>query len=765
MSGPRLSEPQWQALESAAEARYSLPSGVLRTTRGIETGGRDIPGVPTKHGVAQGYYQTMPANVAKYGFNPHDPASAADGTARLWRDNLSAAGGNVQEAARMYNGSGPEARAYAAKFMGKQGGGKSAPININDMGFSEPDKPNIADMGFSDPGAATAQAAPQGAPAQAAPAQTDAGDTAPQDELSKARAEIDAMAGGEDGLTGVVHDNRPSPYDPSTSEAAGRGLTQGVSDMFDNLKGAAAKVPGAEQLWQLLAPGANTFGGGSVTSLADSAMQGNKLTQQYEQQLGNNTAAGLGRIGGNILATAPAMMAGGEGVAALTPRILAAAPKAAPLLDFLGGKAGTNMLTRAASRSANGAILGGIGGTLVGQNPLQSAEAGAVLSPVLGAAGSAARAAGNALAPKVDPYIAAMAQKAQDMGLNIRGSQISGSPAVRTVDSVLGRIAGTGMAADNAAQRSDFTRAISRSFGGDSPVLSEDVMQSAKTQVGNEIGEIAGRNRITDTNQLMDDLGEIEQNAHGALENPAPVNQQISNILNKIDGNGHLSGDDYQNLIRHGGPLDTLQGSSDGAKRNLASDIRDALDESFHASLSTEDSQAFRAARLKYKNLMTVKDLAAKSPDGTVSPALLQNSVTRSFKNRAFSGAGDLGDLGKIGQLFLKDQGSSNTAERANAMNKLANAVQAVGAVGAAAVGHNMGISPMEAIGTGIGVPLAASAGGRLVANMLRSPAYRNKLISSAVNDGSPPVNYMPYLVAPSVMATNRLRSASAPGQ
>ena len=156
MSGPRLSEPQWQALESAAEARYSLPSGVLAKTRGIETGGRDIPGVPTKHGVAQGYYQTMPANVAKYGFNPHDPASAVDGTARLWRDNLSATGGNVQEAARMYNGSGPEARAYAAKFMGQKGGQSGgAQFSAGDTGFSDlPAQPQIssADTGFSDPG-------------------------------------------------------------------------------------------------------------------------------------------------------------------------------------------------------------------------------------------------------------------------------------------------------------------------------------------------------------------------------------------------------------------------------------------------------------------------------------------------------------------------------------------------------------------------------------------------------------------------------------
>lgn len=773
MSGPRLSESQWQALESTAAAKYGIPAAVLATTRGKETGGRDTPGVPTKYGVAQGYYQSMPATVAKYGFNPHDPASAADGTARLWRDNLASSGGNVQEAARMYNGSGPDARAYAADFMRKYDGGKSASGGgIGDMGFTDPSSAprsapssgdDLAAMGLQDPSAPAPQAP---AAAQTAPTQTD-------DPVAHARAEIDAMAGDqapdEEGLTVVVHDNTPSPYDRSKGGLL-TGLSQGTAEVYDTVKWAISKIPGIEIARSLLNEG-QLVTPTSEKTLAQQAQDGNALTKQYEAEYSaptndpskgwDNMLAGAGRLGGNMLAL-DAPMAGLAAYGRLATKVLPAALKAA---DFLAGNAGGNLLTRTASRMANGAVMGGAAGTMAGQDPMQSAEGGAVLGPAFGALGDAASGARNMLAPKIDPYIASLAQKASDMGINVRGSQISGSPAMRTLDSVLARVPGTGMAADNAAQRTAFTRAIGKTFGADADRLTPEVMQQAKDKIGGVYNDVS--NRVTldlhpdRGNPFVENLANIKSNAQGVLDTtklPA-LDHLIENITSKIGPDGTMPGRTFQALTSKGGMLDLATKDGNSSYAAAAKALKANLNAALESSAAPEDAAALKAADWQWKNMKTVEKLIAKSPDGTISPALLQNPVSTSFSNRAYTGAGDLGDLGDIGQMFLKDQGSSNTAERGGVLGMLLGGGRALSSVGAGALGYQLGANPLETLAGAVAAPAATSLVGRGVANVLKSPGYRNRLIQGALGEANPGIDYMPYLLQPSVLTANRLRS------
>ena len=556
--------------------------------------------------------------------------------------------------------------------------------------------------------------------------------------------------------------------DPTKAEELGAGLDRGLRDVSGTVGDAAAwmdqHLPGASWLDNKL--GAATGAGNAV----DQAAVSHQIADAYNAgPYANSLVAGAGRLAGNATLSAPLIMGGEAAVAPVAGRLLGSGAA-----DYLAGQGGANLLARAGSLAARGATGGAEYGAateggndqgLVG-NVLTGAAAGTLGAPVLGGIGAGASKLLGAGA--VDPLTAAMAQDAIDRGINVRGSQVSSNSLVRSADTLLGKMPGSGMDASNAEQRQAFTQAISRTFGEDAPALTPEVMANAKRNIGSRIGAIADRNSITDTEPLVNDLADIEHNAKGVLENPAPVHQQISNILDKIGPDGSLSGKDYQTLIRKNGPLDALASASDGAKRNIASDIRDALDDAFEQSVSPDDAAAFRAARLQYKNLMTVKDLAAKAQanGGEISPALLQGAVTRSFKDRAFSGAGELGALGNIGQRFLKPAPSSNTAENNLLLKGGLEIGKYAAGTGAAALGLHAGLPPLEAITGGVGTIAGTAAAARGLTRYFTSPGYANKLIASAVNDPAAPVD-MSRLVAAGVPFTaieaNRLRTKSAP--
>lgn len=549
----------------------------------------------------------------------------------------------------------------------------------------------------------------------------------------------------------------PPAEQPGTLESLAAGFGQGVRDVGASLHNFATWADNKIPVLGALDQAGEHYLGIRTPNKSQAIDQANLAA--YNQGYGGNTAAGVGRITGNLVTALPAIAAT-EGAAA---PILGDIPGAA----FLAGRGGANLLTRGASL----AVRGGTGGaefaglTSGGSNQpfatqvAHGAEMGALMAPALGSLAFG----GNKLlgSAAISPERAALAQQAVQMGIPVRASQLSPGSTVNAFDSLLGKIPGSGMADSNALQRQAFTRAISNTFGEDAPALTEEVMSRAKTNIGNRIGDIAARNTITDTSGLINDLADIEHNASGVLENTKPIHNQISNILDKVTPDGALPGESYQALIRKGGPLDALMSSGDPAKVKIAGDIRDALDDAFQSSVSPQDAQAFRDARLQYKNLMTVKGLAAKAPEGQISPSLLQHAVTSSFKDRAFSGAGDLGTLGNIGQTFLKPAPSSGTAENSAILQGLFNAGKYAAGAGAGVLGIHAGLPPVEAVAGGMGSAAGAAALARLATKALTNPARANKLIDAALDNGTAPIT-VPSLVRIGVpigaVESNRLR-------
>lgn len=512
---------------------------------------------------------------------------------------------------------------------------------------------------------------------------------------------------------------------------ADRGLVRGITDVgatIGGLVGHSNDVLSASEAGQ---PDAATNGTGSRIDAANAADRA-----AYEARYGNSGGALAGRVAGNVAATLPIMAAGGEvagGIAAGTRAI----PYVAPVVDALSGAASTgNRLYNAAlnlvGRGASGAVQGGTANALVSSasdQPLSDqVEAGALTGGLINAGVPAAVNTGRAIRSLatgggVNSEVAALARRAEELGVPIRGGQISGSPIVKYTDSALNSLPFSGYAGQTARAHDAFTAAVSRTFGENSPALTSDVMQRAKTRLGAMFNEAARNTTIAADDQFTGDLARIESEAHQVLPSSefTPIKTQMDNILGKVSGAGTIDGQTYQTLTRKGAPLDRAMSSNDSNVRYYAEQVRGALDDALERSASPETLDMLQTARRQYKNMKTVEDLVQKSPDGRISPALLQNEVRKSYGT--VDRAGDLGDLAKIGQRFLKEPPNSGTATR----NLIHAALAGGGVVGEGTLLlHDPHLAAMALGGA------AASAGvSRLLGSALNSTAYRNHLLAS----------------------------------
>jgi len=94
-----LASGSYDALFSAATARYGLPQGLLAAVAQTESGGRADAVSPAG---ARGLMQIMPGTAKELGVDPMVPAQAVDGAARLLADHLESFG-SVDLALAAYN--------------------------------------------------------------------------------------------------------------------------------------------------------------------------------------------------------------------------------------------------------------------------------------------------------------------------------------------------------------------------------------------------------------------------------------------------------------------------------------------------------------------------------------------------------------------------------------------------------------------------------------------------------------------------------------
>ena len=332
----------------------------------------------------------------------------------------------------------------------------------------------------------------------------------------------------------------------------------------------------------------------------------------------------------------------------------------------------------------------------------------------------------------------------------VTGADLSSNQLLRTAADQSAKLPLSGAVAADAAKKTAWQGAIAKEMGEDARSFTPDVMDRARTRIGQTFDNVAKNTTIDNasTDILTNtDLPRIEADAHLTLPDNElkPIKAQLENITSvAAKGNGTISGDAYQALTRKGAPLDRAESSNDPNVRYVAGQIRDALDDAFVRSASPQDQAELLKAKYQYRVMRTVQDLAAGSRDGSISPdGFMQKVLAASRKfdaptgGMAYTGGGNIGELARIGKLF-RAAPQTGTADRL--------------AVNALALAPSGGAAYLADPAFLAGMP-ATIALNRAANTYLRS----NLLAKNLIATGADPAPYAPAVIPGAASAYNAL--------
>lgn len=383
----------YDALLKAASAKYGVPLNLLTAQMQTESAGNPLA---VSSAGAQGLMQIMPPNFRPYGVtNPYDPAQSIDAGAHLDADNYKATG-NWPDALRMYHGGtdkanwGPKTQAYEGKIMGQV----MPSFGAFDGSMAQPaaNLPSFDDFNSALSGGAKKAQSPQSSPPAQVPSFQD----------------MDAQM------------NAPAPAQPNFLQRLGSGIEQGVHDVIDKPAEKLAGYADSLGITPMIQRGATALGlnGQAIAPTQAQQTQADQANaQNFEDNYGGSGWSTAGRVGGQILATAPlietgaGVLTGGLRAAGSALGDTAIGNGLSGISRLLDGTAGANasgvprLLAKGASLATRGAAAGAAFNGLTGADPLTGAEWGAAGAPIAGVAGKAAsvvaapvvRAVGNAI--------------------------------------------------------------------------------------------------------------------------------------------------------------------------------------------------------------------------------------------------------------------------------------------------------------------------------------------------------------------------------
>jgi hypothetical protein len=349
-----------------------------------------------------------------------------------------------------------------------------------------------------------------------------------------------------------------------------------------------------------------------------------------------------------------------------------------------------------------------------------------------GALGHGALAAGGRLMRPVrselSPELSALAQKAQDAGIDLNAAQLTGSTPLKWLDSVMNDLPLTAakQQAKNELQHTQFNSAIAKTMGTQADNLGEDVMAETRRRVGGAIGDIAARNKLNFDNQLLNDVTKHSFDAQRLQtgSNQKILNNYIDDFLTKVEPNGTVSGEAYRRFDSALGKR--VRGTTDGDLRETLTGLRETLRGAMDRSISPDDATEWQTMRRQYANMKKVEPLAAKSVDGNISPSLLMSAAIKGDQNAAYRSS-DLKELGQIGKTFLKPPPNSGTAQRQFYQKMLTSPVNVGNMLGSGA-GFMAGGAPGAVLGGLLSTGMTSGAAAVPLQAMMNSKAGKKYL-------------------------------------
>jgi hypothetical protein len=312
----------------------------------------------------------------------------------------------------------------------------------------------------------------------------------------------------------------------------------------------------------------------------------------------------------------------------------------------------------------------------------------------------------------------------KDAGIPLDAAQSTGSSRLSSIKRMLSDnpLTSGGQVAQAEKVASAFDKAALRTIGETADVADEAVMSRAASRIGNVMDDIASRNPIKVTDNVLNKLSQISSQAASELETPqaAVINNQIDEILSKAADSGKIDGKAYQNIR---GALGRLQGSPVPGVKHWAGQLQETLNDALTQSASGEDVAALKAARVQWRNLEGISKVIGSQEGQHISPAKLANALnTKGYGGKVAMvrgrGATDLMKLAKAGSTVLTDRfPNSGTTSRAALQLLLPGAVGA--GIGYAKEGDLSGAAKYAA--GGVALPWALQ-------KLLNSPAGINYL-------------------------------------
>lgn len=411
------------------------------------------------------------------------------------------------------------------------------------------------------------------------------------------------------------------------------------------------------------------------------------------------TTGMLGRAGATLGGIAGQVAMGDLGTQQGAARTAEGAEEGAQKLTYTRQGPESKILD-AAGRALDDSKLAGLGPTeaigMAGATPRGAARA--AISPEVDALKKLPGKAADLVTPKPAPEIAALAKKAEALGIELRPDMLANNKIAKFIGEALEQVPMSGSKAEQ--RQMAFNGALTKIIGGDDRAkrLTPDVFDRAMTASGEKIGQIAKETPITVTPELRKAFNDRVMEA--AKFETSDVARIISNYVQELDGltvDGVMPGEAFRKLnSKIGAQARRAEGDLKFALHELQEEMHSALE----ANISSPERLAeLQDARYRYAMGKVIEPLVAKAKGGDISPAALMGAVTSDSGKKSMMArgrGGDIGDLARIGQAFLKEPPSSGTGERLGAYGILTGGViaephTAAGIVGAANLYNRLG--------------------------------------------------------------------------
>lgn len=415
----------------------------------------------------------------------------------------------------------------------------------------------------------------------------------------------------------------------------------------------------------------------------------------------DSLAYGAGKLASEIAGTA------GVGNALALP-FRAAGPTSQAIAHGLssggfrvGGMTGTaGNLMRAGTGAATGAATAGL---VDPEYAATGAVVGGALPAAMQVAGKVGTAARNAIFPQASPEVAALAKRAELLGIQVPADRLVNSNPLNAAASSLNYVPFSGRAQTERRMAEQLDAAVSKTFGQNSPNVTQ-ALRKAEPALGGEFERVLSNTGVKFDQQFLGDVADVYNKASRELGDDAlrPIKSAIDDLVNKGSG-GVIDGKAAYNIKRD---LDRIGNASTPTAWH-ALELKRKLMDALNRSLGPDEAAAFAKTREQYGNMLDIQKLAKHGAEGGISAARLGNLPYRVDNPQ-------LVELADIAAQFVKPREGAHGAAQRVTLGGLATAGGLLG--GAPAI-------------TGVA---AGAIGGRAANTLLNSNALRQGILGTA---------------------------------